>query len=445
MITLSNSQQDVVEGFTAFLLDDDQKEMVITGAAGTGKSFLVKYLAETAHKQIALVNVLEPNRSPFYLHFTATTNKATDVLRSMVGGDVPTIHSLLGLRVHNDIRTGKTELRQKGEIEDLNEAIVFVDEASMVNQELLNWIRRAQADFVNCKFVYIGDSYQLPPVKEEICAVFSSKKTSVFTLKEIQRQVAGSPIITLSTKYRDSLDDHTLEWPIISNDNGTIIMHDKKETFFEAIKQAYTQPHEANDYKVIAWSNDRVREYNKWIRRLRGMKGQFAVGEVVVTNKPLMRRKSIVAPTDTMHTILDVSSTTVEGVRGYDIQLAPSGVTFFQPADWNDTKPLLKKHVKEAKQTNNWAAYFHIKESWVDLRPIHASTVHKAQGSTYREVFVDLGNIGKNNKWREVARLAYVAITRASTRVHVFGTLHNRYTKKPLINLLEGFTDVKSL
>ena len=94
----------------------------------------------------------------------------------------------------------------------------------------------------------------------------------------------------------------------------------------------------------------------------------------------------------------------------------------------------------------NWQAYFHIKDYWADMRPIHALTCHKAQGSTYKEVFVDLNDIGLNKNWQEVARLAYVAITRASDKLHVFGsiTTNHQQTKKRN-TLLEGFKNVEHL
>ena len=79
------------------------------------------------------------------------------------------------------------------------------------------------------------------------------------------------------------------------------------------------------------------------------------------------------------------------------------------------------------------------------MRPIYASTVHKSQGSTYREVFVDLNNITKNNNWREVARLVYVAITRASENVHLYGELKTTYNKKAVVNMMEPFKDVEFL
>jgi ATP-dependent exoDNAse (exonuclease V) alpha subunit len=44
-----------------------------------------------------------------------------------------------------------------------------------------------------------------------------------------------------------------------------------------------------------------------------------------------------------------------------------------------------------------WREFFTFKdEAFADLRPIHATTVHRSQGSTYEKVFVDLSDIGRN-------------------------------------------------
>ena len=188
-----------------------------------------------------------------------------------------------------------------------------------------------------------------------------------------------------------------------------------------------------------------MRDYNRWIRSFTGYSQPFVEGEVVVTNKPLFHQKTILASTDTRHIIRKVTSAHIDGIDGFMIELGGIGYEFFQPLDWTQANSLMKKYSDDAKRTGSWGPYFDIKQGWADLRPIHASTVHKAQGSTYREVFIDLANISKNNKWREVARLVYVAVTRASHKVHIFGDLHDNYTKKPIVNLMEGFANVDCL
>lgn len=446
MIELSPSQQRVVDYFPEFLSNEDP-EMTISGFAGSGKSFLVDYLATAAEKQQQLLRVVDPDAVNRRLYFTATTNKAAVVLGSMLRNmPVTTIHKLLGLTVQNDFATGRQRLVEKDRVANLTNSLVFIDEASMINLELLEKIRYAQKRFRNCKVVFIGDAYQLPPVMENVCPVFNPKAKNVFFLTEIQRQVANNPIIQLSADYRAVLDDHTLGWPKIPADNKHIFHYREKQDFLDTIKAAYTKPHKENEFKIVAWSNNRVILYNKWIRKLQGMTAPFHIGETMITNKPIFYDGALMAGTDTLHMISDVIPANIGSIQGFLIELMGfENMQLFQPLHWAEASKFAKQLANEAKMTGDWKAYFEVTQNWLDLRPIHASTVHKAQGSTYREVFVDLNNIGENTRWKEVARLVYVAITRASDKVHIFGDLCMNYNKKPPDKILEVFADVNNL
>lgn len=455
-VKLSDSQKAVVDHFPHFLMDPEATEMTIAGFAGSGKTFLVSHLAEINDKIQRFVRVMDQEVPKRKLFFTATTNKAAAVLEQMLNVEARTIHSLLALRVRNNYRTGRTELvpNERGVQEDLNNSIIFIDEASMINRELLIAIRKQQRKFTGCKVVFIGDEYQLPPVKEDICAVFEDGEHTV-RLREIQRQVRGNPIIQLSAKYRECLDDHSKPWPKINDDGVHIIHYEDKHEFFKAIENVFKPPvaslkyqhdEDPDRYRVLAWSNNRVREYNDWIRGLRGLPPQFVPGEIVTTNRPLLASDDkVLAQTDSFHLIRRVEPKIMDGIKGFEIWLDNIGLSFFQPWDWNEAQALAAQFKKDASKTRNWRPYFNIIQHWADLRPIFASTVHKAQGSTYREVFVDLNNIGKNNNWREVARLTYVAITRSSHRVHIYGKLQERYSRKPVVDHMEPFKNVECL
>jgi ATP-dependent exoDNAse (exonuclease V) alpha subunit len=75
-----------------------------------------------------------------------------------------------------------------------------------------------------------------------------------------------------------------------------------------------------------------------------------------------------------------------------------------------------------------WPRFFEVKETWFDLRALYASTINKAQGSTYDTVFLNLNDIGENWDANAVARLMYVGITRAAKQVVCYGQLPDHYT-----------------
>lgn len=109
---------------------------------------------------------------PEYLttwHFTATTNKAVAALSDTIGpiAEVTTIHSLLGLVPYQ----GKLKQRRPSTV--LPNSIVVIDEASYIGEELAEFI----ATIVNrvALLIFVGDSCQLPPVKDEISDIFDPR------------------------------------------------------------------------------------------------------------------------------------------------------------------------------------------------------------------------------------------------------------------------------
>lgn len=438
-VILSNCQQKALDAFIDFI-DSDEPWMIISGFAGSGKSFLVEYMADIAENKLKVQQHLNKSYRPPTLLFTATTNKAAAVLGDMLGRETTTIHSLLGLKLNTDYQTGKQRLVRGTSARGVTNSIVFIDESSMVNRELMHYIKQYQENTPECKLVFIGDPYQVLPVNEGPCNIFNATDRHFF-LDEIQRQVAGSPIIQLSAKYREVLDDPEKPWPRIPSDGKNIFFYDDKADFERAIQAAMGGTHNSQEHKLLAWKNDTVRDYNTWIRGLHGYHAPFELNEVMMTNKPLMAGKQIMSPTDSLHRIDDIEAGVEGNVNGYHITLTPltqsrGGVRIFQPGNWKDANRLMKAFA----QDKNWQDYYHIKEQWADLRPIHSLTVHKAQGSTYKEVFVDLADIGRNTRWQETARLAYVAVTRASQRLHIYGSIGTDYSNTKQRNtMLERF------
>ena len=75
----------------------------------------------------------------------------------------------------------------------------------------------------------------------------------------------------------------------------------------------------------------------------------------------------------------------------------------------------------------DWQKYFFLKNNFPDFRQRDACTVHKSQGSTYQTVYIDLENLSTCAQSETGARLMYVAFSRASTRVALYGNLTPRF------------------
>jgi len=121
---------------------------VITGPAGTGKTTVVKIIVELLMERKSSAKVL----------LTALTGKAAARLQQVVGIETLTIHRYLAKRGAFD--SVFFELKPTREAERFD--LVVIDEASMVNTELL-WAFLESVETE--RMLLVGDPRQLPPVE----------------------------------------------------------------------------------------------------------------------------------------------------------------------------------------------------------------------------------------------------------------------------------------
>jgi len=432
-ITLTKDQEKANNAFLDFLVSDDNF-FVIQGAAGTGKSFLVRYLLETFYSRYkSYCLLLQKEVQSFDIKITATTNKAVSVLEDFLKDfldsrpdiQIKTIYSLLGLRVQNDRSTGKTVLvfNQNNVPQYITEngviPLIFVDEYSFFGEDLQEIVESVLVKGAKAKIVYIGDKYQLAPVGQAYCAVDKLTCTKV-ELDEIVRN--SGHILYTGTQFRRSVETG-LFVPIQYNRQD--VVHMKGPEFQKAVEASFGDPDwDPSKSKLLAWTNERVLAYNKHIRGFLHLPERFQAGETAITNEYITGSRSYHKSVDSEVRITRVNNHPVDqyGVQGYMVELDHNHVGFL-PNNYQDAKNLLKRLAKE----KDWKKYFEIKETWLDLRPVYASSIHKAQGSTYETVFLDLADIGKNWNAQDVARLLYVGVTRASKKVVCYGYLPDRY------------------
>jgi len=124
---------------------------VLSGGAGTGKTTAVKSIIqaiEKAHGEGTSFQLLAP------------TGKAADRLRERTGKSASTIHSFLARRGWlNPNFTFRRDGRQEEEI-----STYIIDEASMLDLELLATLFRAVNWNTVQRLIFVGDPNQLPPI-----------------------------------------------------------------------------------------------------------------------------------------------------------------------------------------------------------------------------------------------------------------------------------------
>ena len=413
-IVLNSGQQKAADVFIEFLLDPKEKYLVIEGPAGTGKSTLVKHLLATFEDKIRLYSILLGKAGEKYsVALTATTNKAASMVAALTGEDCSTIHSFLHLVPKQNYVTGKLDFVRKDENYFISNVLLIIDEGSYIDNSLFQLIDEST---VNCKIVIIGDPYQLVSVNEPVL-VMDTLTCPRADLEQIMRH--GNIIAEAGAKFRHAVK--TGEFCPIPV-NGKEIVHVDGDTFKRHINEVFTDPHYTeNTARVLAWQNITVNAYNHYIRSAKGYPERLVAGDVVITNRPIKPPKSSSThfTTDSTVTIIEIGPDTVqENIPGRWVRLTDDEF-YFLPNDLIQAA----NYFKFLKRTKEWRKFFTLQENWLDLRPGFASTVHKSQGSTYDCAFINLTDIGRCTSKNDVARMLYVAFTRAAKQVVLYGQL----------------------
>ena len=416
VITLTEGQQSAYEAFVKFITQPSEGVFVIEGFSGTGKSTLIETVMDNLDNVLKTAKLLVPKT---YIHrdvvLTATTNQAADQFSRITGEEVKTIQSVLQLRVHKDFKTDKTKLVPRRGATPVENCIIFVDEASYLDKDLMQQLFKYT---INCKIILIGDPAQLLSVGSTYAPAFNSNFPTA-KLTEVVRQAEGNPIVDLSTAFRETVN--TGEFFSFQPD-GHHIQHLNRDAFEnEIIKEFDDSTWNHFRSKVLAWTNKTVINYNKAIREHVKGTPDLHVGDFAVCNRYLNINNTLKYKTDQLVTITLIKTASLSesfDVPGKWYEL-DNRAKVFMPDDWQDAK----KRLKQARAENDWGVVQMIDDEWADLRAAYACTINKSQGCTYDRVFIDLDDVSKCNSGNQIARMLYVAVSRARERVYLTGDL----------------------
>lgn len=423
--TLNTGQTLAAEGFFEFLFSDD-KELIISGPGGVGKTFLMGYMIDQIlPRYFDTCKIMD--MEPIYhdVVMTATTNKAAEVLGLSTGRPVDTVHSFLNLKVQDDYDTGKTVLSKTNNWMVYHHTILFVDECSMIDRDLRSMILEGT---IKSKIIYVGDHCQMAPIKETLSPIYSSK-LPFFELTEPMRNAGQKALQNLCAQFRDTVE--TGEFYHIQVVPG-VVDHLTDEQMQAELDSVFLN--RMTDSRILAYQNARVIDYNKYIRQVRNLPPQFQVGEFLINNNAI-RLKNVMLKVEDEVMIYDQRSGTEMIEIEPDVYLEVAMVTLktkFDDLIYDVKLPVDHDHYRELlkyyKRTKNWNRFFHLKNFYPDLRERDASTVYKAQGSTFTgTVYIDLTDISKCHNPNQVARMLYVAVSRATSRVAFYGNLSPKY------------------
>lgn len=421
---LNQGQQAAADGFFAFLFDNN-RELIISGPGGVGKTYLMGYLIDAImpqyHQSCSLLGVKAEYTN---VVMTATTNKAAEVLGVQTKRPTETIHSFLKLKVTDDYATGESKISKTTAWTIHQNLIIFIDEASMIDRQLLEMIRDST---LNCKIIYVGDHCQLAPVKEAISPIYH-QRLPFYELTEPMRNSDKPALMELCKQLRTTVE--TGEFNPIKTTKG-VVDHFTEVEVEQFIIDNFKDPHTKN--RILAYTNNRVTDYNTYIRQMREHHVPYIVGETLINNSAIRLKNGMLSVEEEI-TIekLAEQSEMVEVESGVSFEAIKASVSTPYKEYFSEVYlPLDKAHfsalIKHYQKMKNWNRYFFLKNTFPDLRAKDAQTVHKSQGSTYDTVVIDLNNLSTCHQPGLAARLLYVAVSRAKHRVIFFGRLAEKY------------------
>ncbi len=391
--------------------------LLIKGSAGVGKTTLADELIRRIRNS--------PMKRIFQKALcSAPTNKAVAVIKNKVmeHDDLTfsTTHSALKLKRNVNKKTGDVSFEPW-----FNEKypplkglyLMVVDEASMLNTSLMNYIEEYATRF-NVKVVFLGDDKQLNPVGEENSPVFFQGYPEV-ELTEIIRQGAGNPIIDLSRNMMMIWDKQ----PRLIEGRG----FDFGVTRSKIIEDL-AEVNGTDEMKYLAWTNKDVDNMNFFVREhIYGTPNMIEIGETLIFNAPFgedyFTNEEIKVETLEVRMIKEdvlvknnpVTKETETREAEMKVYIINGNVRVVHENSVQIFNKICKDLFFNCKKgILDWKSKFKFEESFADMKYNHAITVHKSQGSTYKNTVLNVKNLALNQSPNEKERLFYTGITRAS-------------------------------
>ncbi len=440
-IVLVEGQQKALTEMLDWCDDKNSLLYTLTGRAGTGKTTILKVFID---------------KCPFKyrLCVSAPTHKAKRVVSEKTGKPGETIQKLLGLRPDtnlDDFDVNTPEFAMLSEASIIEYSIVIIDEASMLNSELYDYIVK-ESEKYRVKLLFVGDDAQINPVKEKISKIFKVERQSKLT--QVIRQSGENPIMELFQILTNDIDNHTFNYLQFLKDNSKNF--NENGDGYECIQMAdfqarmleYFSSEEFKlnpDYcKYIAWTNKSIKGLNNFIRqKVLNTEELLTEGELLMAYNSVMGQfNDIILMNSEDYKVKTVTKHTSDhGVNGYYIKLEASAMnTEIFIVDPEDDKIFLQHFneylsIAKKKKGRAWVQYFNFKKEHLLIRDIHDGngkliikkdidygygiTSHKSQGSTFGNVFINLNDVNNNSNPLERKRLTYVALSRMTNKAFI--------------------------
>ena len=180
--------------------------MILTGGPGTGKTTVIR----------AVIRIFES--LDLEVALAAPTGRAAKRMSEATQCEAKTIHRLLEMEFDGE----NSDNFKKNENDLLDEDVIIVDEASMIDMYLMNSLLKAIKP--GARLMLIGDSDQLPSVGagNVLNDLIASGKFCTVKLTEIFRQAEESLIITNAHRINEGV------YPVLNSKSGDFFFLPRK-------------------------------------------------------------------------------------------------------------------------------------------------------------------------------------------------------------------------
>lgn len=473
-ITYNKEQQSAIVNAVSFLKTntDPTQYYVIEGKAGTGKTTIAKeILKEFEDEQI---------------YVAAVSHKAKGVIKNSFGEDTRgkkffSIASLLGMKGinDNDTQTTKFQVGLKVPLLDNPPALLVIDEASMITEDVLKKIIDINSSLSRpFQMLFLGDIGQIQPIRDEQSEFYRThkdllnKKSDIFNSKHKSklitrvRQGEANPILPYADYFWENSQKENPELNptqhIVRNnqitDKGSLLFSNSEAEVLSSVIKAVKNAVEkglTNHVKIVTYHVNEKTELNQKIHEaLFGKDSDYSKGDMLILNSPYdLPDVNATMENSSEIQIKSIQDTDVDEFGVHTLYLETNGTAYtrtgneqkdcvIQVVSRNDiglyNQKLQELASRAKRQTNRalkkqaWGDFWEYKGRYADVDFGYAITAHKSQGSTYDIVVVDekdiMGTTATSNQ--EKSELIYTALTRPRKTAIVISSVpvSNPYT-----------------
>lgn len=469
-INYTKSQEEALNKIRLFLSvktdinDINSRIFLLEGPAGSGKTTIIKHALGQKIKEDEQTIDSEESFSNFFtipkVVGVTMAHKAKRVLSQSIHV-CTTFASCFGLKQFYE-EDGQIIFKRPERMTEIpigeTPVDVFVhDECSMYDEFMMNHVINTHP--IHSKIIFMGDAAQLPPVtkkkKEDKSDDDSDSpifylplsESNKHSLKERVRQTEDNPIVLLSDIIREEIfGKHDLS-RVLNEMKTDKIINGKgfKTIFYKDFFNSFSQI-EKDDFentKIIAYRNDKVNLFNKTIRQkiYNNPIQKYIENEIVYMNDTYYHRSTLADKKSGMkwtcynsdeYKIIAVNDIIVDSVHCHKIYIDKTNhsnlekynnpfiyvVSNTGEQQYQREKAKLYHYAVTAtyNKSNQWKKYYDFIGQFGQVSYGYCYTAYKVQGSTFKNVFIDVNDIltvGPLTNKRKL-QCIYTALTRAS-------------------------------